>query len=61
MTDRHEMTRGPYIPESVHQRMVSLAEDKDMSVQDAYEELIKRTVNEDGNIVANTVKVKFGD
>lgn len=55
------MKRGPYMEEEVYEKLAKMADNKDMTIQDALNELVDKSVNSQGNIVVNPLEAKMGN
>jgi predicted DNA-binding ribbon-helix-helix protein len=58
---RRDMKRGPYMEEEVYDKLSKMADNKDMTIQDALNELVDKSVNSQGNIVVNPLEAKMGN
>lgn len=59
---RKDKTRGPYMEPEEYKKLSKLAEKhKDMTVGETLDELIRATLNEQGDIIVNPVKARFND
>lgn len=53
------MVRGPYMEEEVYDKLSDMADNKDMTIQDALNELVDKSINVQGNIVINALEAKM--
>lgn len=60
---RRDKKRGPYMRPEAYKRIKELADNKDVPIGDAIDELVMAGVNDDGVIIANQLKAKtnWGD
>lgn len=59
MSNRSERIRGPYIDPNEYEKLSNLADNEDITIQEALDKLISSTINESGDITVGPVAVKF--